>query len=711
MKCTFLIMAGAVALVFTPWNARAQEITVETIEVVAKRMNEARNSIMPETGSSIYRITQDDIADLPTGDYTPLNDVLLRAPGVAQDSFGQLHVRGDHANLQYRINGMIIPESISGFGQTLDPRFFSSVDLLTGALPAQYGYRTAGIVDIHTKSGALTPGGSVGMLGGSYDTLNPIAEYGGTSGKLDYYVTGQYLHNSIGIENPTPERNAIHDDTNQWKGFGYMSYLLNDTSRVSMLVGSSTSNFQIPNNPGQPANFSFNGGATATPFDSATLNETQREDTQYGILAFQGKGGNYLDYQVAAFSRYTQTHFVPDPLGDLVFNGIASDVYRSNFANGLQGDGSYKLNDTHTLRSGVFFSREYAVSDNTSMTFLSGAGGPGGNQAPGTGPVTIADDTTKVGYLYGIYLQDEWHLTKDLIVNYGARYDYVDAFVQEGQLSPRLGVVYKIFDQTTLHAGYARYFTPPPTELVASKDLALFQTTVNSPGALGNSTANGLVKSERDNYYDAGISQALTPEWTTGLDAYYKQARHLLDEGQFGAALVFTPFNYEQGKVYGVEFTNSFRKGAFGAYLNVAWSMARGQNIESAQFNFSQTNLNYIATHYIFVDHDQRLTASGGVSYLWQRTTFTTDFIFGSGLRSTDPGGVPNGDHVPAYTTVNLGVARPFEVPGIGGLTGRLAVLNVFDKTYEIRDGTGVGVGAPQFGMRRAFFAGATKSF
>jgi outer membrane receptor protein involved in Fe transport len=113
---------------------------------------------------------------------------------------------------------------------------------------------------------------------------------------------------------------------------------------------------------------------------------------------------------------------------------------------------------------------------------------------------------------YGIYLQDEWHLTKHLIVNYGARHDYVDAFVQEGRLSPRLGVVYKIFEQTTLHAGYARYFTPPPTELVASKDLTLFQNTVNSPGALGNSTANGLVKSERDHYYDAGISQALTPD-------------------------------------------------------------------------------------------------------------------------------------------------------------------------------------------------------
>jgi outer membrane receptor protein involved in Fe transport len=659
MKGNLTVAVGAMLLFAGTRSTPAEDVLSEPVEVVSKRLDEARNGILPETGSSIYRISEGDIADMPQGDYTPLNQVLLRAPGVAQDSFGQLHVRGDHANLQYRINGIIIPESISGFGQTLDPRFFSSVNLLTGALPAQYGYRTAGIVDIHTKSGALTPGGSVGVLGGSYDTINPMAEFGGTSGKLDYYVTGQYLHNSVGIENPTPDRDTIHDNTNQWKGFGYASYLLNDTSRMSVILGSSVAHFQIPNRPGFAPAFAVDGGVTATPFDSTTLNENQREDTQYGILAFQGKGGTYLDYQIAFFSRYTQTHFTPDPLGDVVFNGIASDVYRSNYSNGVQGDGSYRLNDVHTLRSGVFFSRERAVSDNTSMVLLSGAGGPGGNQAPGVGPVTIVDDTSKIGYLYGLYVQDEWQPLKALTINYGARYDYVDAFVKEGQLSPRVGAVYKLFEQTTLHAGYARYFTPPPTELVAPKTLSLFQNTVNSPGALGNSTANDPVQSERDNYYDAGIIQALTPEWTMGLDAYYVRAHHRLDEGQFGNALVFTPFNYEKGKVYGVEFTNSYRKGPIGAYLNLSWSMARGQNIESAQFNFSQDDLNYIATHYIFLDHDQRLTASGGVSYLWQKATFTADILFGTGLRKTDPGGVPNGDHVPAYTTVNRGSAAP----------------------------------------------------
>ena len=702
MKGNSTMAVGAILLVASARSLFAQDIQSEPVEVVSKRLDEARNAILPETGSSIYRINDGDIAYMPQGDYTPLNQVLLRAPGVAQDSFGQLHVRGDHANLQYRINGIIIPESIAGFGQTLDPRFFSEVNVLTGALPAQYGQRTAGIVDIRTKSGNLTPGGSVGVLGGSYGTVNPTVEYGGTSGRMDYYFTGQYMHNEIGIENPTAEREAIHDNTSQWKGFGYGSYLLNDTSRVSLLFGSSVSHFQIPNNPGQMTQFSIDGSGTPTPFDSATLNENQREATQYGVLAFQGKSGDYLDYQVAFFSRYTQTDFTPDPIGDLLFNGVASTVYRSNFANGLQGDGSYKLNEAHTLRSGLTFSRERAVTNNTSAVFATDANG---DQLPG-GAFNVYDNNEKIAYLYGIYLQDEWQAAQKLTVNYGVRYDHVDAYVQEGQLSPRIGAVYKASSRTTLHAGYARYFTPPPTELVAPSDIALFQNTTNAPEV----TTNDPVKSERDNYFDVGIAQAWTPEWTTGLDGYYKQAHNLLDEGQFGAALVFSPFNYEKGKVYGWELTNTYRKDRFSAYLNFAWSMAMGTNITSAQFNFAQDDLNYIATHYVNLDHDQRVTASGGVSYLWRETTLTADALFGTGLRR-DENGVPNGGHVPSYTTVNVAAFRPFDVWGIGKITGRLAIVNVFDKSYEIRDGTGIGVGAPQFGLRRAIYAAVNKSF
>src|SRR5438445_11671834 len=94
--------------------------TLKSVEVNAK-LDQSRNQLSPGIGASQYVIDQKAIEQLPLGDATPLNQMLLQAPGVVQDSFGAIHVRGDHGDLQYRINGIILPESISEFGQTLDP--------------------------------------------------------------------------------------------------------------------------------------------------------------------------------------------------------------------------------------------------------------------------------------------------------------------------------------------------------------------------------------------------------------------------------------------------------------------------------------------------------------------------------------------------------------------------------------------------------------
>jgi outer membrane cobalamin receptor len=149
---------------------------LQNITVTAERLNKTRNEIQTQTGASTYVIGADAIDALPGGDNLPLNDVLLQAPGVAQDSFGQIHIRGEHNNLQYRLNGVILPEGISVFGQSLSPRLADQVELITGALPAEYGLRTAGIVDMTTKSGVFTPGGEISLYGGSHGTLEPSFE-------------------------------------------------------------------------------------------------------------------------------------------------------------------------------------------------------------------------------------------------------------------------------------------------------------------------------------------------------------------------------------------------------------------------------------------------------------------------------------------------------------------------------------------------------
>ena len=130
---------------------------------------------------------------IPQGENAPLNQVLLQMPGVAQDSFGQIHVRGEHANVQFRINGVQLPEGLSVFGQALETRFARSISLLTGALPAQYGFQTAGVLDIQTKTGLTNPGFGSHMYGGSFNWLQPSFEYGGHEGPVDWFLTGDYL--------------------------------------------------------------------------------------------------------------------------------------------------------------------------------------------------------------------------------------------------------------------------------------------------------------------------------------------------------------------------------------------------------------------------------------------------------------------------------------------------------------------------------------
>src|SRR5579872_2599613 len=174
------------------------------IVITGRRLDLARDSITPSLGASQYTFDREALEKQPGGTNLTLNKSLLQAPGVVQDSYGVIHVRNEHANLQYRLNGVIVPESISGFGTTFDPRIASSIQLITGTLPAQYGYRTAGVINFKTQSGLLQSGGEVGVYGGSFDWLEPSAMIQGSSGNLSYFASGSYFRNNIGIENPEP---------------------------------------------------------------------------------------------------------------------------------------------------------------------------------------------------------------------------------------------------------------------------------------------------------------------------------------------------------------------------------------------------------------------------------------------------------------------------------------------------------------------------
>jgi outer membrane receptor for ferrienterochelin and colicins len=290
------------------------------------------------------------------------------------------------------------------------------------------------------------------------------------------------------------------------------------------------------------------------------------------------------------------------------------------------------------------------------------------------------------------------------------RYDWLTAFVNATQLSPRLNAVWQIGPSTTAHAGYARYLSPPPFELVGEETISKFANTTAAPAV----TLADPPQAERANYYDVGMLQKFPHNLSMGLEGYLKISNQLIDEGQFGAPIILTPFNYHLGRQYGVEYTINYTGDSITGYFNVAWQHAQGQQITSAQFNFSPEELAYIADHYIHLDHEQQVTSSGGIFYTWHDTRIGANYLVGSGLRSSlilaDGSEIPNGDHLPYYTQVNLAASHVFQLGHAGTLTARVDVINVFDKVYEIRNGTGVGVGAPQYGPRRGLFFGLSKS-
>lgn len=690
--------------------AQAQQPT-EEVTVTAQRLEAARIGIEPQIGASTYSFSSDAIANMPGGNNIPLNQVLLRAPGVDEDSLanGAIHVRNEHLNVQYRINGILLPEGVSYFGQSISPRFANSIQLLTGALPAEYGLRTAGIADIETKSGLFQPGGSVGFYGGSYNTVQPSFEYGGSAGGYNYYFAGDYLGSSHGVEAVTPSYNAIHDDTEQVHAFAYLDKIIDSASKVTFIGGTFNGQFQVPNNPGAAPFFAggdvINGNTTA---DSGLLTEHQIESSTYGILSYL-RAEEDFDFQVSGFSKYSTLSFHPDSFGDLFFNGIAQTASRTSVANGIQAESTYKLRSDHTLRAGLIVTGERSISDTNSAVLTTCAVvGPTCNPDMfSTTSTNIIQQSGKTGWLYSVYLQDEWRVTPSFTINFGGRFDVVNEYTMENQISPRINAVWKATDTTTVHAGYAQYFTPPPFELVSTPQLTAFAGT--SVDCAPN-CQNSPVKAERSQYLDAGVEQQVLPGLKIGLDAYYKYARNLLDEGQFGAPVILTPFNYHVGFNKGIELTTSYDHGPFSYYGNLAIAQQKAEQVVSSQFNFSADDLAYISNHLVNTDHSQRMTASAGMSYLWQGTRYSIDVLAGTGLRTDDPG-APLSGTVPSYEQVNLGVSHKFDLPYGGPLDVRFDIINVLDEVYLIRQGGGVGVFASQYGPRRSFFVGVRKEF
>jgi outer membrane receptor protein involved in Fe transport len=664
-----------------------------SMELTTRQLNHERNDLSPQTGSSVYRFTAQTIDELPEGDNTSIPQVLVQAPGVNQDisENGGFHVRGVDGQIQYRINGVMVPDLNSAVTPVFNSRFAQNIDLLDGTLPAQFGYRTAGVIDIHTKSGCIDGASHLSMFGGQRGTYQPSFELGGCEDGWDYYLTGQFLQNDRGVQPPTDGPQAKHDQTQQGQGFAYLSRLLSPTTRITLMGGLSMGNYQIPTSPYLVPQYQLQG---VPYYPSLDVHDNQHDRTYYEILALQGSLNSATDYQLAVFSRYFQTTYNPDTAGDLIYQGVASQILDSSFANGAQGDLTYRLNTAHTLRTGFYFNEENVEGDSTSAVFLVN---PDGSQKSPYVPESIVDNYNRLTFLGGFYLQDEWRLTEKLNVNYGFRWDISDAFVNDNDFQPRIGSVYHLTDRTALHAGYAHYFTPPSLEEITQKNIEQFNGTSNAVPNIGNEN----VKPEQDDDFDAGIIEQITPKIRIGIDSYFYLIHQWLDEAQLGNSLIFAPLNYQKARSYGVELSNSYNSGHLEAWFNFSYAEQQVTNVSSMQFSVDPDELAYIARHYIPIDQMQLFTIASGAAYRWHNWLFDFDGTWNRGL----PFGFANLQTLPSYLQVDIGVVRDLVLPYIGKVSCRAALINAFDRVYLIR-APDTDVNIPSYGPRRAGYLG-----
>ncbi len=191
---------------------------------------------------------------MPQGDNTPIDKVILQMPGVSYDSAvsnPDFHVRNEYANVQIRINGVVLPEGVSALGPFIDTNFIGSMSLLTGALPAEYGLRTAGVLDITSRQ--------LCRAGRRNQPLwrQPADVHAELRLRRQRRQLGIFRHRRAAIGTVSGWKirrrgsTPIHDETQQGKFFGYASTLLDESTRFSVIAAASYSAFQIPNNPGQ----------------------------------------------------------------------------------------------------------------------------------------------------------------------------------------------------------------------------------------------------------------------------------------------------------------------------------------------------------------------------------------------------------------------------------------------------------------------------
>ena len=568
------------------------------------------------TGDQLFK--QNDYHGAPTN--TTSQILQQSIAGAARAPTGEVHIRGQHAEYTYYVDGVPVPSGVSGsYNELFDPEVVNQIQFQTGGWDAEYGNKLAAVVNVTTRVPTGPFHGEVSTYLGQYsNTVQGPRNFNGQSfsasgneGKLGIFFSGARQFSDMRLEPIVPDPAGrrvynFHNDGNDYYGFLKLNYAASAVDNFNLDLNASRTRFAVP--------YDSTGGVFAN--DRHTdgndfVNLSWRH--QFAPSGAAGGTSAPADLFAAFFYRRGSLNFAPGA-GDQAQFVFAPDTTAYNLNEqrqfstyGVRLDYAFRPRQNVEFKVGTISSLTRGHEDFNATT-----------QTGGAGPASNSDLR---GSDVGVYAQTAITPVEWFELRTGVRYDNHNApFAgNQHQVSPRVRLNFYPSSATTLYAYYGRLFIPTNVE-----DLRAITSA-----ALGADVTPQPTLPERDNFYEAGVIQRIPAlASTVKLSAYHKASAPGIDDNTVPGSAITTSVNIQKVRITGIEAIAEYRPNSpISAYLNAALNHAWGDGtITGGFFPTVPPSGQYD------LDHDQRLSLVGSLTYAPGRFFISGTAIYGSGL-------------------------------------------------------------------------------
>ncbi len=592
-----------------------------------------------------------------------IESIVASVPGFAPDDNGRLHPRGSESQVQYVVDGVPITDNLSAiFSTSLDARTLRTVEVLTGGIPAEFGDKLGGVVNVNTRSGLESPtNGGITLSGGSFSTGEIGADFSTRTEKFGFLTNLSATTSQRFLDPPTIEN--FHNFGRTGKGFFRLDYRFDDKNslRGTFLFGGG--NFQVPNRLEQ---------------ELAGQDQRQRNRDSSQFITYERIFSPTVFGQFSFFNRYGTARLTSNPNSTPVAAFQARTLQNTGGIAGVtvtRGANTIKFGGQFTITPVSENFSFYPTTPFEDLTDDNGNVVPNPvNNFTAANPFTF--DGRRTGRTLSLYVQDRFSPFRNFTIDAGLRYDNYQLVIKEDAFSPRIGVAYFIpRTQTTFRASYNRFFQTPPAEnlLLASSS----EAAALSPLAVlqGQSGVRPILP-DKQNAFEIGVQQQLSRYLRLNLVAYQKRITNFADKDQFFDTGVIFPITIASGRVTGEELRletadiRGFR--GFLSYANArAYGVAPingGLFLGEAVESLNEPGLRFAN------DHDQRNSAQFQVSYTNSPTGIYA--IFGGRYDSGYPTDVEPGTTLADFTAQGFDPRLYNEIDFQRGRTRPRTILN-----------------------------------